>query len=380
MIAQWTRVSLVLLALGSACKARAPREEPAEPVATTGSSGSGEPAVVAMTPAALKAAGVVIAPVTQSTLVVRAEMPGTIEAPRDALVIVNTRAAGVVDSLALDVGDRVKAGQQLATIRSLDLAAAQADYRRLALADQFAAKALERTESMRKAGVVSERRVEVDRLEASQRHLEMQEAAGRIRLLGGSVKGTDGTTVISSPISGAVASRAVNRGEAVAVNGPLFTVVDIARVLVELRAPGGTKVEPGTKVEFKVEAIPDRNFTAVVKSASDLLDPVTRRFAIRCSVDNADGVLKPGMFVTAALPQDSVIAITVPEGAVQDTADGAVVFVARDGGRFERRSVVLGLRTDGQVAVTKGLRAGDSIVVQGAFWVRTQLEKSTLEE
>ena len=333
-----------------------------------------------MTPAALKAAGVVTVPVTQTTLVVRTEMPGTIEAPRDALVIVNTRAAGVVDSLALDVGDRVKAGQQLATIRSLDLAAAQADYRRLALADQFAAKALERTEGMRKAGVVSERRVEVDRLEASQRHLEMQEAAGRIRLLGGSVKGTDGTTVISSPISGAVASRAVNRGEAVAVNGPLFTVVDIARVLVELRAPGGTKVEPGTKVEFNVEAIPDRKFNAVVKSASDLLDPVTRRFAIRCSVDNADGVLKPGMFVTAALPQDSVTAITVPEGAVQDTADGAVVFVARDNGRFERRSVVLGLRTDGQVAVTKGLRAGDSIVVQGAFWVRTQLEKSTLEE
>ena len=102
--------------------------------------------------------------------------------------------------------------------------------------------------------------------------------------------------------------------------------------------------------------------------------------AIRCTVDNADGVLKPGMFVTAELPQDSVTAITVPEGAVQDTADGVVVFVARDGGRFERRSVVLGLRTDGQVAVTKGLIAGDVIVVQGAFWVRTQLEKATLEE
>ena len=148
MILQWTRVSLVLLALGSACKDRAPRDQPETPAPATGS-GSGAPAVAEMTPAALKAAGVVTAPVTQSTLVVRAEMPGTIEAPRDALVIVNTRAAGVVDSLALDVGDRVKAGQQLATIRSLDLAAAQADYRRLALADQFAARRAELDEHAR---------------------------------------------------------------------------------------------------------------------------------------------------------------------------------------------------------------------------------------
>ena len=95
---------------------------------------------------------------------------------------------------------------------------------------------------------------------------------------------------------------------------------------------------------------------------------------------NAGGVLKPGMFVTAQLPRPGVGALTVPELAIQVMQGGPAVFVAQDGGRFERRSVVLGPRSDGQVAVERGLVAGETVVVQGSFWVRTQLQRSELEE
>ena len=133
-------------------------------------------------------------------------------------------------------------------------------------------------------------------------------------------------------------------------------------------------------MRFTVEGLPDRRFVAVVKSASDLIDPETRRFPIRCSTENTDGLLKPGMFVSAELPRPAVRALTVPEAAVQVTQGGSAVYVAYEKGRFEQRNVVLGPRANGQVAIDKGLAAGEVVVVEGAFWVRTQLEKSALEE
>ncbi len=377
MIARKCVIALfAVVAATASCKDRKEPGPPPRPQAAP----SGTPSTVAMSNAAIRAAGVVTAQVAEASVVVRDELPGTIEAPRDALVIVNTRAAGVVESLDLDVGDRVKSGQRMATIRSLELAEAQAAYRRALIADQHAASALERTQALRSESVVSQRRLEADQLEAREQRLSVEETSERVRIFGGSLTNATGVTGITSPIAGVIATRSANRGEALANNSPLFTVVDASRIVVQLRAPGGTHVQPGTAITFGVEALPGRSFAATVTSASDLIDPETRRFLIRCSTTNTDGALKPGMFVTAQVPRPEVHALTVPDTAIQIMQSGPAVFVARGGGRFERRDVVLGPRAEGHVAVEKGLVAAESVVVQGAFWVRTQLEKSTLEE
>lgn len=365
-------VTLAAPACGRRQRAEAPAPAQGEP--------AGLPTSVTMSPEAILAAGVKSAPVMRSKIVERAELPGTIESPRDATAIANTPAGGVVESLLFDVGDRVKVKQRLATVRSIELAEAQAAYRRAQVAYKYASAALERSETLLTQGVIPVRRVEADRLAAQEQRLALQEAAERVRILGGSPGGVGGILTVTTPIAGAIASRSVNNGQAVEANDPLFTIVDVSRVVVQLRALGGTRAEPGTEVPFTVEALPGRSFTAVVKSASDVLDPETRRFLIRCSVDNADGALKPGMFVSGQLATRTVDRLTVPANALQIMPEGPTVFVAQVGGRFERRSVVLGLRADGQVAVEKGLSEGESVVVEGSFWVRTQLQKSELEE
>ena len=370
-----TRV-IVLLAIAAGCNNSKPTEaKPAlEAVEVK------DPTTVTMTQAEIAAAGVKTESIAMTSIVVSDDLPGTIEAQSDALVIVNARAAGVVESLALDVGDHVKAGQKLATIRSLALADAQAAYRRAAEGSKYAATALERSENLKREGVISQRRLEADQLEARQKKLALEEASGRIRILGGDSNDVSGVTAITSPIGGVIAARKANRGESVAENSPLFTVVDVSRIVVQLRAMGGTQVVPGTQLTFSVETLPARSFTAVVKSSSDLIDSETRRFFIRCTVENPDGVLKPGMFVTGHVPQPAVQALTLPEAAIQTMDGKPTVFVARPAGKFERRAVVLGARADGKVAIDKGVAAGESVVVQGAFFVRTQLQKSELEE
>jgi len=372
------RTAVALAALVSAAGCR-DRDEPTAPQ-TAESTEAKASTNVAMSPAAIAAAGVVMVPVTRSTLTVQEEMPGTIEAPRDALVVVNTRAAGVLEALEVDVGDRVTAGQRLATVRSVELAKAQADYRRSVVAEQYAASTLERLKALYKDGLVSQRRVEGDQLAWNQSQLGVSEASEHVKILGGSLKDATGMISIVAPIAGGIAMRNANRGEAVAENAPLFTIVDASRLIVQLRAPGGVSVSPGTAVGFTVDGLPGQSFTATVKSASDIIDPETRRVLLRCTVENPERLLKPGMFVSAKVPRLGIDALTVPEQAVQVMEGGTAVFVAKGEGKFERRNVVLGTRAEGRVAVTSGLVAGEMVVAEGAFWVRTELQKSELEE
>ncbi len=361
--------AMIVLALG--CKSPPPPESAPSRAAPTG---------VTMSAAELRAAGVVTAPVLQSTVTATDEMPGTIEAPRDALVIVNTRAAGVLEAIDVDVGDRVDAGQRLATVRSLDLAKAQADYRRNVVSEQHASATLKRSEALATDGLISQRRVEADRLQWQASQLGIEESTEHIKILGGSSRDLTGTIAIRSPIAGTVAMRTGNRGEAVGENAPLFTVVDISKVVLQLRAPGGIRVSPGTDVSFTVEGIPGRTFAATLKSASDVIDPETRRFLVRGALINPDNLLKPGMFVTAKVPRAPVVGLTIPQTAIVSMEDGDAVFVATDAGQCERRSVVLGPRAEGRVAVERGLSEGEAVVSEGAFWVRTKLQKSELEE
>lgn len=372
-------ISCLILAVALGCGDRKPADLGAAPTKVDVPDHKAS-ASVTMTPEAQQAAGVLVEPVTEAGITVTDDLPGTIEAQSGALVIVNTRSAGVVDSLAVDVGDRVKAGQQLAAIRSLDLAEAQAAYHKAVVVDKFAAAALERAEGLKQDGVISQKRLEADQQQAREAKLAVDEAEKRIRILGGGTGDTSGVVAIVSPIAGTVAVRKVNRGEAVPGNGALFTVVDATRIVVQLRALAGTPAVAGTKLTFSLDAVPGRAYDAVVKSSSDLVDEETRRFVIRCSVENKDGTLKPGMYVTGHVPRDEVRALTVPEDAVQLIDGKPAVFLATAPSQFELRPVELGPHASGRVALRHGVAAGERVVTRGAFFVRTQLQKSQLEE
>jgi membrane fusion protein, heavy metal efflux system len=366
---------LCTAALLSGCK----KHRTPDAAASSAPSASGAASAVAMSPQAMLAAGVKTAPVARSTLTPKDEMPGTIEAPRDAVVMINAKAPGVIQSLDVDEGDKVTAHQRVATIWSRELAQAQADYGRARIAEQHASEALKRTTDLENQGLLSPRRLADDRLTWQDSQLARRAASERIRILGGAPGGAEGKITITSPMAGTVSARKANRGEAVAENAPLVTVIDLSRLIVEIRAPVGDGVEPGTRVTFTAEGLSDKSFSATVKSVGPALDPETRRVPIRCTLDDAEKALEPGMFVTARVPRKTVEGLTIPESAVLVTDGGATVFVANNG-RFVQRSIELGARADGRVMVQSGLVEHEQVVVEGAFQVRSELQKSTLEE
>src|SRR5688500_10437694 len=134
-------------------------------------------------------------------------------------------------------------------------------------------------------------------------------------------------------------------------------------------------------MRFVVPTLPD-TFTARVQSVGGAYDSTTRTLPIRATVASV-GKLRPEMFATdwieSGEPQSGVV---VPESAVQRYGDKTVVVVAHpdgDGGaRFERRQVELRPAAGGRSLVIAGLRGGEPIVVQGAYTVKSELDKAKM--
>jgi multidrug efflux pump subunit AcrA (membrane-fusion protein) len=130
----------------------------------------------------------------------------------------------------------------------------------------------------------------------------------------------------------------------------------------------------GQRVSFVASSYPGREFSAEVFSPGSMVHDQTRAASLLALVDNAEGLLKPGMFVAIELrPPDDRRVLQTPAAAVQRHGDKTFVFLPLGAGRFEARTVALGRSTSEQVEVSDGLAEGELVVVKGAFALKSQL-------
>ena len=134
-------------------------------------------------------------------------------------------------------------------------------------------------------------------------------------------------------------------------------------------------------VTFRSEAWPDRVFEARIFYTGDLVDSETRTISLRAEADNADRMLKPGMFVTVELPATAqATVLQVPLTAVQEHEGRSFVFLHGADDAFERRDVSLGRRNPTTVEIVDGLAAGDEVVVNGGFALKSRMLADLLAE
>jgi multidrug efflux pump subunit AcrA (membrane-fusion protein) len=193
----------------------------------------------------------------------------------------------------------------------------------------------------------------------------------------------DRPLVLHAPLAGVVTERSVSVGELAEKGQALYVISDPARLwlLGEAKERDVAKVRAGQKVDFTVAAYPGVEFHGSIARVGTSVEAETRTFEVRVEVDNRDGRLKPGMFaemaITTGIVNDALLA---SDAAVQTEGEGKIAFVALDGNRFEKRRLKTGLEAGGRVQILEGIRAGERVVTEGSFTLKSELLKGELGE
>lgn len=330
-----------------------------------------------------RAAGVSLAEASPALIAGTLQLPGEIRFNEDRTAHVVPRVAGVAESVAANLGQLVKKGQLLATLTSpaiseqrSELMAAQ---KRLALA---------RTTYQREKQLWQEKiSAEQDYLQAQQalREAEIASSNAQQKLAAiGAGSGTAGALnrfELRAPFDGVVVEKHLAVGEAVQDSTAVFTISDLRSVWAEMKVAASDLpfVRVGEKATVHATAFESRA-TGVVAYVGALIGQETRTAPARITLDNPDGIWRPGLFVNVELTAaGQQAAVAVANAAIQKIdGDKPVVFVPVAGG-FKAQAVKLG-KADGQsTEVLQGLSTGQRYVKDGAFVLKSELGKATAE-
>jgi cobalt-zinc-cadmium efflux system membrane fusion protein len=300
---------------------------------------------------------------------------------------VSVPASARVTRLLVDAGDTVRRGQILAELTNPDLGRARAEYLSAAARVQLADAALERKRNLAAERIVPLREVQEAESAAVEARAEFRAARAAIGAFGVDPPIDDGdgattsTFLLRSPLAGSVIQRFAVVGQTLDPGTPAFRIGDLSTLWLTVHAfeRDAVRIETGTMARLVFPALPGRDFEGVVSMVGRHVDRETRTVSVRIDVRNTPNVLRPGMSGSAALPiGDSARDdkdVHIPVAAVQRVRNDWVVFLPRDEQTFEIRRIGRGRDLSGEVEVLSGLRAGERIVVDGAFLLKSQVER-----
>jgi HlyD family secretion protein len=304
----------------------------------------------------------------------------------EATVSVAPRAAGRLETITVKMGDRVSRGQRIATIEDYEIReqvkqaeAAQevslatirqreADLRRaetnvdrsrsLFQRQLLPRQTLDDNEATYQSAVAQ---VDLARAQNNQSKARLDEL--RINLA---------NTIISSPVNGFIAKRAVDPGASVSQNVPVVDVVDITRVrlVANVVEKDLRQLASGDTATVEVDAYPGEKFTGRIARLAPVLDPATRTAPIEIEIPNPDFRLKPGMYARVGIVTDTKKdALVAPSEAVIDLGGRRGVFLPQNNLAIFR-PVQVGNEQSDVVEILAGINEGEMVITTGAAALR----------
>lgn len=337
----------------------------------------------------LTSARIRIAAVTKKPLPATVDLTGEIVADPDRTTKVAARVPGRIVEVRFKEGERVKAGAVLVVIESPELARVRASFSASAARGQSAQKNAERLGSLARTGLAAEQ--EVASAAAEARALQAESAAAQRTLHSFGLPAMElsqgGSRLeLRARIEGFIVSRNATVDQTVTAEHVLAEIVNLDRAyfLGRLFEKNLERVRAGTPAEVRLNAYSKEIFLGTVETIGKQLDPIARTVVARIAIDNRNDLLKVGLFGTARVSSGGAepeeIALVAPLTAVTQIADRDVVFVRHPNGDFEIHPVTLGRSASGQVQILSGLRAGEQIVIEGIFTLKSAVLKSTFGE
>lgn len=345
-------VPLALLLLLGGCDAKKSAAQAATPGARGGGGANAAP---------LPAEGY---RVTGSQIAQTIPTVGTLLA-RESITVVGELSRRLV-KVACAEGAEVEAG---ALLFKLDDAELRTDLGRLEIRRKLLSDTVERQRELLAARTTSQQ--DFDRAFADLQLVEAEIARVKLDLA---------KTEIRAPFAGRTGLRRVSEGAFIAANTQLTTLQDVSTLKVDFTLPEryADEVKPGLPFTFTV-ASSARTFAGKIVAVEPQIDPATRSLVVRGEADNAEHRLTPGAFANIELaltPTDD--GILVPARALVPSIKGYSVFVAVDG-KAVARDVKLGIRTEENVQILSGLKAGETVLMSNLLRLRSGAPVTVLE-
>jgi cobalt-zinc-cadmium efflux system membrane fusion protein len=283
-------------------------------------------------------------------------------------------------------GDEVLAGDLLVELQSPELGRLRAAYVSAQARMTLAEGALKRKRDLAAERIVPQREVQEAEATATEAQAALRASTAALSALGVSPS-SDGaaesraaaTFGLRSPIAGTVIERNIVQGQMVDPATPAYRIANVATLWLTVHAfeRDAVRIRKGAAARLAFSALPGEEFRGVVGLVGGQVSRESRTVPIRIDVRNQGGLLRPGMSASAAVPVGATKnpVLTVPVAAVQRLRNEWCVFLPRDARTFEIRKIGRGRDLGGEVEVLSGLRAGEKLVVEGAFLLKSQAEK-----
>ncbi|MBE2180909.1 MAG: efflux RND transporter periplasmic adaptor subunit [Chthoniobacterales bacterium] len=279
----------------------------------------------------------------------------------------STESTGVVSRIHFENGAEVKQGDLLL---ELDTESEQANLRSAEAEQDLARTVYERTQRLRANSTVPQS--DLDTAESQLR---------KMTALVEQLRANISKKQIVAPFSGRLGIREVNLGQFVDHGDKIVTLQSLDPIYADFLLPqqliAGLRIGKG--VQVITDVYPDRIFEGELTAINSEIDRVTRNIRLQATLDNHDGALRPGMFARVVLSLgDAEDVVRIPATALLRAPYGDSVFVVvekagEDGTKSlvaEQRFVRTGRSQGDFVAVTEGLKPGETVVSAGVFKLR----------
>ena len=310
---------------------------------------------------------------------------GELHPNENAYAEVGAPVASRVVTINVAPGQWVRAGQVLAVLQNSEVGKARSDAISAQVRLDLANRVMERKRRLGAERIVAQREVQEAEASVESATSELRATKATLRSLG--VSGADAehltdtpTFSLRSPVSGTVIERNAVQGQLADPSKPLFRVGDLSRLWLSVHSfeRDAVRVKTGGTARVSFTALPGRTFSGKVTLVGRQVEPDSRTVPVRIEVENRDGSLRPGMSATAWLTvgQESGTVLAVPVASLQRLQERWIVFIPRSETEFEMRQVGRGRDLGGEVEIISGLKAGEKVVVDGAFLLKAQAERS----
>ncbi len=271
---------------------------------------------------------------------------------------------GRIEKTHVEVGDTVKAGQDLAQI---DTASYQglvnlhtANHNKAQINADNQTTNLERLEKLRATGAVSS--TAFDEASAAQKAALAEVAATKAQL-GGATTSLKRST-LRAPFDGRITERLVTDGDFARIGTVLYHILDDSTLRFRAEVPErqASRVKPGQTVRVRIDANQEQVFSGTITWVNPAVNPETRAVAMEARFENKEGLLKAHAFARGEIITDAGADTTVvPGDAVVTFAGVNKIFLVVDG-KAQPREVTLGERRGAEQAILSGLAPGEKVI------------------